>query len=440
LAAILIIVLLLTTVVSFVVPQSDLSDISLHDEWAATNPEFARIAELTQADRVFRSVWFYTASLLLALSLTACTIDRISRRRHRRAGLPTRHHDTDAVFTVPETPEEVVLRASKVLPGMTPGLASPSGLGAQFESGLLGFAGSVLMHLALVGILAGGVGSGLTRFGGELVLTEGQDIVDGPGAYLSVGEVPRIGSAFGDFTIGLQGMEFEWQDDVIVDARADVRIAERGAVRSSTVEVNRPARVQGKSFLLSSTGHAVGLTVTGAGQVPDYSSYVNLGERLAEGDADTIEIGDYRIALLSKNDSSVGLTDPVMRRFELIDPVVWVNVVNLSTGAGSEPVAIKVGQSAEVGGLQVGIEDVRLWTRFLVRADKGLLVLYVAFPLAILGTVVRLIDPDTRVRLFVTANEDGGSAVSLRGASRFGSRRGELLAERVRDALIDERS
>jgi len=381
-------------------------------------------------DSIFASWWFFAMMALLALNLVCCTAQRIARRRST-VGRPVSAVPASAmVYLVPYSPEEVVTSLAAAVPSARQ--SEHEGLRIiRIRGGGAGFVGSVVMHLGLVLVMVGGIVSGLTTFRGEMVLTEGQSLTDGEDAYITLGALPRVGPAFGDFSVGLADMDMRYTDGTITDAIATMQVTDASGVREARARVNYPLRVQDKSFLLQESGHSVQLSVMSPSGDIRFDSFLNLKTQTDRGYTDTVAVDDLVVRITSRPDASVPLDQSVSDALTLIDPSVVVEVYRDASLLGAA--TLRPGEGEQLDGYTVVLGDVRLWTRFLVRSDRGLPIIYLAFALVILGTVVRFADPDRYCAAVIEKRADG-SSVSVWGRSRYGrgaGREQRILLEHI---------
>jgi cytochrome c biogenesis protein ResB len=424
LAAVLLALLCGAVLVSFLVPQRALFGADGIAAWHASSPALAGVLASLGFESVFSSWLFVAICVLLLANLLVCTLDRMVRRMRRRLRALTPPPSARAVKPAPSLSPEAVARG---LAGGRWRVRSPeTGHGVLLEAGSLGWWGSMLLHAGLIVLILAGIVSAMTRFTGTMVLAEGQTLPDARASYTDISESPRFGSAFGEFSVGLDSMKVTYDQGEIVDAVASMSVDENGARRSDRVRVNQPLKVQGKSFLLGKSGHSVLLRVI----APDgeaVAANVNLGEAVKQGYADTIDVRGAKVGLLSvpdfaKRDAAAA------QRLSLVDPAVLV-------GIGSDSAWLRPGDSAQVGSYLVSVQGVGLWTTLMVRADGGLPIAYVAFALVILGMIVRWLDPEGLVAL---APADEGEGYLLWYRDRQGSRSARRLADAIASTLERE--
>lgn len=406
-------------IASFVIPQRGIFPDDQVDSFLGALPgPMEWLFDALALDHVFTSALYYAAAGLLAVNLIVCTWERVARRLRRATPRGT--------GAVPES--------ALVLEAVDPAAVGDAftSLGAQLTEagegetryylrrGGVGFIGSIVMHAALVLVLAGGVLTGLTTFRGEMLFTEGQMHLDTPDDYLGVSQVPSLGDAFRDFAITLESMEFTYEDGTVVDAVANLQVTDASGDRKEAARVNYPLKVKGKSFLLQDAGHSVWITVTDPGGAVVLDSFVSLLNVTDRGYEDSIALPTGDLRILSRPDATRPLDEEMAEGLRVTSPIVGLAMAE--DGEPEDRVWLVPGSAgATVGGYTVRVNEVRVWNRFMVRADGGRHVIYLSFALIIAGTLVRFIDPD---RWLKAALVEGPEDVRLHlwGAVRYSAR------------------
>lgn len=412
--------------VSFLVPQRSILTVAEYEAWALANPVIAAASEALGFDVVFSSWLFAIVLALLAVNLTACTYGRIIRGRSYPPRTPATAPPNAHALQL-ENGDPPVGLADVATGGWR--LDQPAEGTWLFWRGQTGRGGSILLHLGLLLLMLGGIASSMTRFSGSMVLAEGQDLVDAPGAYVEIRESPRFGTAFTGAQLGMESIEFAYEGDVITDAVARMRYAGRDGIgRLKDVRVNYPLHLEGKAYLLEKAGHAVAVRIVDPSGQERLSSIVNLGETGSDGSSDVIDMGDAtaRLTLIADRRFEGG-ADP--RKFELNDPVLYVALEAPDANGES---ALLPGASGAIDGWTIEFAGVRLWNRFMVRADGGRWLSFVAFGLVIVGMAVRWLDPDAVV---ILRNDQGRWL--LWGRSRQGDLAVSRQLRRVRHTLAE---
>lgn len=387
LAAALIGVLLAACVVAFVVPQQSHSALSLYQQWSQANPDLARVAHAVGFDDVFSSPLFLVALALLAVNLIACTSLRVARYANRTIVVPS-GPPASAVRVDGVSAEEAhrIMRARMPLWSITRVDEGDDSL-IFADRRTAGFLGSLVLHLGILLVIVGGAVSGVTRFDGRMVLTEGETLSDVRGSYMGTPSEPRLGDAYGDFWVRLDSLRFDYEAGQITQAHAQMTFADDSQTAVRQGVVNGPARWQGKSFLLVKGGHAAALRITDAGGnsiVPD--SVYRLGNAVEGGYEDTVELPDGRVLAVR---STADAADPAAAKTEplaLRDPAVTLSLEQGSVASET----VRPGQTVSLDGVAVTLGDVRLWNEFAVRQDRGIPVTYTAFAIILIGTVIRV--------------------------------------------------
>lgn len=386
LAAWLIGIMLALCVVAFVVPQSTQADLTLHSEWSAANPGLARLADITSFDEIFTSPVFLITMVLLAINLTACTLNRMLRRRRRKIRVPSEAPSGSVTIDLKsdfEAASSLLRRDLRLWH-----LSSQSEGGRHllhFDRGYWGFLGSMILHAGLLLVMVGGLISGLTRFDGRMVITEGETVGDVKAAYLTPPKEPKLGQAFHGFGIRLDSLRFDYEDAYLLQSHAQMTFLEDNVSEMREAAVNTPARWRGKSFLMVKGGHAVRIEVVdeqGGVIFPD--GVVRLGNNSDGGSADHLELPDGRVLSIA---TVASLDDPetaALQKLKLRDPGVTFAIPGQEAS-----VTVRPGSVAEVGDLSVSVSDVRLWNEFAVRQDRGIPVTYAAFGVILLGSALR---------------------------------------------------
>lgn len=372
-------------------------------------------------DRVFSSVPFIVIVGLLGVNVTVCTVLRIVRRVRRAPRLPQTAPVGARLIRTRLTPEAALDAAAGTLRGWR--VSRADGVNAlRADSGDIGFVGSLAEHVGLVVLIAGGVLSALTQFSGVMLLTEGQTLPDAPQSYVSIDRRPAIGPVFGDFSVRLDSLDFTYERDTVTDALARMTVTSAAGVRPAEARVNQPLAVQGKSMFLLSAGYAVDVRVDDPSGTPIIDSFVALGRVHAEGYADDLKLPSTEWSLLGVPDSTLPTGTAARQRLNIVSPALTVRA------ADGTILRLLPGQTGRLGKYTVTFRSMRRWNRFLVRADRGRYVAYLAFGMLVFGAALRFSFPDRHVAVLATPSSDGAD-LTVWGRSTFGGI--DRVAERL---------
>jgi hypothetical protein len=425
LAAWLIVVLILLTLLSVLLPQKSFLG-EQFEQFVRDVPWLASLMGAMSLDRVFTGWPIVVVAVLLAANVVACSVLRIqARSRVPRVAVS---RDASTAHLAENLSPEDFLDAAAVLLGSnryTLLNQTPDGLVAR--AGGSGFLGSMLLHASLLVIILGGAATAVTSFRGEMAITDGQTVIDAADAYLNVANEPEIGEAFSGTQVTLESTEVRYDRGVVVSAIAKMRATEpSGRTVAKEVRVNHPLDAGGKAYLLQDSGYAASLVIGTPGVAPQ-PVVVRLAERTAHGWRDSLDLGviDGRRVTLEMTATPVPLGDdqPVPpEEFELADPRLKVALVGDGAVLWAGELARGQTASAETG-VTLKFEDLHLWNRFLVRGEPARWITYLGFWLAVSGSAWRFAVPERRVSVAVRG-EDGAlvASVSLRSRPWRGSK------------------
>ena len=421
----LLVVLGALCVLGMVYPQSSVLSAEQLADWRSHYPLIARTGEALGLDRLFSTWYFATVLGMVAVNSAACTLKRLVRWL-RAPAPPVRTPSSWTEVPIPVDADSgrlvfTMRRALSVLPRAVKTTQADDG--AVLASGRIGFWGSMVLHLALVLIAAGGVVSALTTFQGRIVIAEGETVVDERGSYASVIAEPVFGSGYTGEMVRLDDLEFVYEGDVLTRTIAHLtRLGPAGAT-PLTAEVNYPFTLGRKSFLIGRAGYTADVTVTGPLGVSD--AVYRLGEWQSTGYGDEIDLPDgVTLELFGVPTRDTPRGQEVVRRYDFRDPALYLRA---STGGNvlwegmMEP-----GATVRFGDHSVSFRGLGVWNEFNVRADDGRLLVYIGLWAAVLGFAVRIADPDARI---VVTWAEGD--VMVRCRHRYGRVASERLAARL---------
>lgn len=409
-------VLIVMNLLSVLVPQRIVLGGSFED-FLRESPVLAAMTEASGLSRVFTGWPIVVVSGLLAVNLIACTLLRLARRRRPAIPRAPRRGSSVRLSASWRSSQAFLQAAGDALPGRSWTTMSTADHGFVAVAGRIGFWGSMLLHVSLLVLIAGGALTAVTSFRGEVAITDGETIVDAPEAYISIANSPELGVAFSGARISLDRTTIGYEKGEVVTAVARMRgLDTDGRIISKDVRVNHPLDVGGKSYLLLNSGYAVTISVDTSVTGP-ISRVVRLGEETPFGWRDRLELpptDDGRTAELRFLATPVPVEEgqPIpAEKFAITDPRMRVKLV--VGGVEAWEGRLEPGQTQQLGpGIAVTFEGMRLWDRFLVRGEPARWVSYVGFWMAVVGAAVRFLFPERRFAV-VTGVEDGHEVVDV---------------------------
>jgi cytochrome c biogenesis protein ResB len=400
-------------------------------EFAEDQPALAAAARATGLDRIFDGWIVAAVTALLVINVTACTLIRVRRRR------PSVRHLSvvDRRLVTDRSPGEITAECERRLRSAGWRVMREGEQLLSADRGSSGFWGSVVLHVSILVIAAGGVASTFMTFAGEMLIADGQTVIDEPRAYLTISREPRVGTPYTGSAVSLDRTEVAYEDGILVRAVASMRAVDpSGRVVTKDVSVNHPLDVAGRSFLLMESGLAARLLMPVGADGGKREVTVNLGEktphgwqdalevRRADGTTATVELVAMPVPLEPGQElprEQLALTDPhLFARVRVQDEVIDEGL-------------LAPGQRVDLGdGADIGFSDVVLWSRFLVRGDHGRWIAYVGFWLAVTGAAWRF---GAAHREITIRCDPGESAVTI----GFRSRPWPGLAQSSDEALVE---
>lgn len=404
LAAWLIAGLVAFSALGFVIPQRSQLTPNQYADFEASSPALARAIESLGLDSLFASVPMLVLIVALALNITVCTIRRMMRRRGMPVATSGFRATQERALAASELPEAVLDRGRRELEaaGWRLSRSDSALLGVK---GRGGFWGSVLLHAAMLVVVAGASWTALSGFAGTLVITEGQTIVDQESAYTVVTRLPRFGEPYNGAALTLEGMEFGYEGDVVVSVVASMMgaTAEGRSVRQP-VRINYPFLVDGKQYLLRDSGLAADVTIDDGSS--SQRVVVNLATETPFGWQDEFPLSDGRTLRIRV--SPIPLVDAEQMPAQSLpatDPELRMQIASPGDEATQTAIAY-LGETAELDGVSVTLHSAPAWSTFLARGDQGRWVTYVGLWGCVVGMMWRFFVPERRIAFAVRTRDD----------------------------------
>lgn len=350
LAAVLILCVAVIATIGSLLPQVAVTSPEALAAWQSGHPGITAVARPLGLFGAFSSWPFIVLLAALALDLAACTIDRFVRIGRPKA--------------FPRFP----------------------------------LLGSLLLHLGLLALLAGGVLTAAYRFDGTAVATEGQVVNLGvPQGYVRLSRGPLAQrQAPPQVELELEGFRPTYRSRVPTRFTSDIVLrSPDGGARRVGVGVNRPETIRGFAVTQADFGFSPDLLVADADGRPIVDALVALSSRRTgtetvyedfipmPGTEDRIMLRVYPD--VSRRGGRGGSASP-----EPKDPALWARLVNRA-GVTRDEALLKPGKEATLAGYRVIFRDLRYWSAFRIAKDPGLPVVYGGFVVCLIGLVLRYV-------------------------------------------------
>lgn len=399
------------------------------------------LAWLLRLDQVLSSWSFLTAIGLLLLNTLACSVTRISnllnkssRERGKLNATEVARLKNRAELESQRPRDEViaVVKATLIRCGYRTVAHSGDRTSLFAERGRIGEWGSIVFHLSFLVLLLGILYSGMSRYVGLMVITEGQTVTEQRQDYLTTGKVPLLGERHQGFQIRLDRFQPTYYEGKTgIDYVADLTVLERGQeVRKERVRVNQPLTYKGTTFLLERYGFAPRFILTDAEGEEVFNSFVNL-RVLAEGSEDFFTIPQAGLVVRARFYPDMVVVDGQLITKSLLphNPVMFLVI---SDGGGTLfEGTVSLGEAAELGNMALSFAGLRYWTQYRVVKDAAETIIFGGFWLGVTGLAVRYLFIHKQLWAAIESKE-GTTRIVLGGrASQFDSLYSEEFAKIV---------
>lgn len=340
-AVVLLFLVMLISCIGAVIPQEGMVEPAKLLEWREANPVVARTLGPLGAFHTFTSWPFMVVIFALGLNTFACTANRFSVR---------------GVHGVNEW-------------------------------------GSLLFHISLLLLLAGGLVSAATRFDGSILLTEGQNFRGARHSYLQFSAGPFRRESRINLSLTLTGAETEAGKGGHLTRERAYLTDEKTGVRHE-VEVNRPKEHNGFTFTLGRTGFSPKLAIRGlASGRAEFAAFVSLktfGDARRREYRDFLELDctDGRLVMALYPDAVRESGKYVSTGGEKGNPVLHMEWSDEEGHKVAEQDAA-LGTSVNQDGYSYHFAELRRWASFKVVDDPGYPIVVVALWLGLLSLLVR---------------------------------------------------
>ena len=433
------------------------------DQWIEDNPVWGPVLDALQFFDVYNSVWFSAIYLLLFVSLVGCVWPRAIQHAKALRQPPARtprnltRLPASGVVVLEEggpSPEEAVARAQAWLRKRRYRVEHrPEAGGASVgaERGYLREIGNILFHVSLIGVLVFMAYGGMTKYGGQKIIVEGESFVNTLVDYDSFNPGTNFDPDWlNPFSVRLNNFQATFNRDTSdprhygqpTDFNADLTVTDEPGATPQDVNlaVNKPLNVNGTKVYLVGNGYAPVIRVTdGEGNVAYEGPVVTVPSDSVYTSSLTLKVPDARpdqlgfVGLLlptavSEPGEIPRSADPALNNPALIlssfygdlgldsgqpQNVYVLNTENLtelnSMTSANGPILLD-GQHREVqlpnGKGSVEFLDVKRYVGLDVHSDPGRIPAFISFVLAFIGLIMSLFIARRRAWVRATTTED----------------------------------
>lgn len=355
LALALVILLILFSVAGALLPQEGLFGAADIDQWQKSHPMISRLMQPLGLFRVFHSLPFLVIIILLALNTLACT----------------------AVYTIKEG-----------------GLSALRGPAAVRN---LGF---ILLHLSLIGLMAGGFLSAALRLDGYIILTEGQEFREIHRGYTRLQEGPLRREHHAGFALRLEKVQVGYAKDGAVAGITSSLMLTGNDVKNNgiIVQVNRPFTYRGFSFTQDQTGFSPRLLIrhrqSGRIMVNSFLALKTFVSERAREYRDFLPLPLFKKRLIVTLFPDYTLMNGQVKKNgeEPDQPLLLIEMEDENARPQSVG-RLLPGKTMAIDDYEMAFTGLRRWSSFRVVHDPGYPVTWIALWLGVAALVLRYI-PD----------------------------------------------
>jgi len=406
---------------SALVPEPENLDSKTLEHLRTEKPALLWIAERFRPQSIVESPFFLLLPSFLLVGISASLVERMRQLRRANAqerALPVHRFRLRRELEVVGSPDALLRRVIEA--ARRDGYAMTEVEPSVFEGlrGRAGFFGSLAFHVGLLAVLAGVVASGLTRFSGEIVVTERFSTPFSISSMFNVSGANRFEEIPGE-ELSIRDFAAEYSDrGTPVDFSVLLSVRRDGApVSEEQVRVNQAFRWRSVDIMLNRYGFAPEIVATDPSGARRLDG-VGVLRLLPPGQEDSLRMEDgsrLRVRLFPDFDLRNG--SPVSRSLAPVRPRLyfeWTDPVGRSVARGE----VEKGGSAASRGYRVDFPALLYWGSFVVARDWGFWFFVVGSVLGTLGLAIRMIFPDQTLRLEWSIG-DNGIHVRLDAGARF---------------------
>ncbi len=428
-AIVLLIAVSLVLLVGAALPNADLMAPADAENLRMRSPALFWLGQHFNSMKVGKSPVFGFAGILLIISTTFCSIDRIVKQVRAEKEKPSEPQSEERAISVVVRD---VSAASRMLEnsfkkqGWKTRLLPETGrIVMTGRKGAIGFCGSIFFHFLLVTLIAGLVFFYFTGFYATLLITEGQEVQLSADTLTNVERMPPLGVSLPPIRIRLDRFSEEYYDEsTAADHTADLELADARILKPwrQTVKVNKPFSYGGIEFVIDRRGYAPRFVLFKK-KTPVFDTYVALNTY--EENKDSFEIAAENMAVTAQffpdleRSADGGVYSKSQRPH---NPYYGLEIIQ--NGQRVYRGLIGKGRSIAFGEYRMEFPELRYWITLNLVRETGIGFFFVCSMIGLAGLLVRILDPERKITAIFTPD---GKAQFFSSSKHFDS----LLREKV---------
>jgi hypothetical protein len=400
-------------------------------------PALLWLGEQFNSMKVGKSFAFTLIGLLLILSTTFCSIDRLIKKKRASVGtlreLP--HGKKAGAITLESKESDIeraILTAFKKDRWKTKTFESKGNRIISGSKGAIGFWGSIFFHAILVTLLAGLIAFYFSGFYASIRISEGQELALKIENLYSINRMPVFGIRLPDLVFTFNKFTVQYHDDYTATdftAFFNIKDTKTGKSWEQIFKINEPFRYRGIDFLMVVQGYSPNFMLY-KNDIPVFDSVVAM--EFDQDFRDTFDIREYGIRVLAQ-------FFPDMKRNK--DGSVFTKTrrpKNPYFGLEVYQDGIKVmrklvakGEDITFGPYRLVFNDLHHWITLHLVRETGIGFFFVCAMIGLAGIFIRILDPDRQILASIEDTKEGRVVNFYHSARHFEG----LLEENMNDII-----
>jgi cytochrome c biogenesis protein ResB len=441
-AIVLLIVVSVILLIGAALPNPDLLRPEDLFELESESPFLLTLGKHFNSMEIGRSYAFAFIGLLLIISTTFCSIERVIKRlRARNTGQselpPAGEHVTVKLHGKPEDIEEKLLSILKKERWKTGVNEAEGGRTITAARGDMGFWGSVFFHGILVTLLAGLAVYYFSAFYATMLFTEGQELRLTKDNLESIQRMP-LSLTLPDLSFRFNTFSAEYYDENnATDYTADFDITDlkTGMKSKKIFKINSPFKYKGIDFLMVMQGYSPNFILYENGRQV-FDAFVSLEFDHNYRDSFDIKENGLKIVTqffpdMARNEDGSVYTKTFRPNNPYFGLVIHQNGKQVFKGL------VAKGDGAAFGPYRIVFNDLRHWITLNLVRETGIGFFFVCAMIGLAGIVVRMIDPERRIIAHIQGTGEERTVAFYCSAKHFDGMLQEHILEIINQLKLE---
>ncbi|RJQ47624.1 MAG: hypothetical protein C4538_04970 [Nitrospiraceae bacterium] len=402
-AIVLLIVVSVILLIGAALPNPALMSAKDVEEMRASAPFLLMIGENFNSMKIGRSSVFGMIGVLLIISTTFCSIDRVIKKLKAR-GVKSREpsfegRSASSVFSAPL--QEIELKIVSLLRERrwkADAYDSEDSRIISAQKGEIGFWGSIFFHAILISLIAGIAVYYFSAFYATIMITEGQVLKLEKETLSRIDRMPAFGIRMPELLFQFNKFSSEYYNDrSATDYTADFNITDlkTGKQWKQIFKINEPLNYYGIDFLMNMQGYSPNFVLYRDGvQVDDVIISLDFDQNFRDSfdmRKEGLRIVAQFFPDMARSDDGGVYTKTFRPKNPYFGLEIYQNGVRVFRGL------VGKGQGVSFGEYTLVFQELRNWITLSLVRETGLGFFFVCSMIGLAGIFVRMIDPEKRI-------------------------------------------